>query len=130
MKLLMALVDESCKEELEVLLTRAGVSGFTEIQRAAGMGTSGPRLGSAAFPKTSAIVLTFVEDADVARVAAAVRAAARRRAASTSSPGASSRSSPDPEESHADVRVRLQGLRAAVRGDPEPRPGPARAGLS
>ena len=74
MKLLMALVDESCKEELEILLTRAGVAGFTEIQRAAGMGTSGPRLGSAAFPKTSAIVLTFVEDADVARVAAAVRA--------------------------------------------------------
>ena len=74
MKLLMALVDEGCKEELEVLLTRAGVSGFTEIPRAAGIGTSGPRLGSAAFPKTSAIVLTFVEDVDVARVAAAVRA--------------------------------------------------------
>ena len=74
MKLLMALVDESCKEELEVLLTRAGVSGFTEIPRAAGMGTSGPRLGSAAFPKTSAIVLTFVEDGDVAHVAAAIKA--------------------------------------------------------
>jgi hypothetical protein len=72
-KLLMALIDEGCKEELEVILTRAGVPGYTEIPHAVGMGTSGPRLGSAAFPKTSAIVLTFVEDGDVARVAAAVR---------------------------------------------------------
>jgi hypothetical protein len=73
-KLLMALVDETCKEELEIILTRAGVSGYTEIPRAVGMGTSGPRLGSAAFPRTSAIVLTLVEDHDAARVAAAVRA--------------------------------------------------------
>ncbi len=74
MKLLMALIDEGCKEELEVILTRAGVPGYTEIPHAVGMGTSGPRLGSAAFPKTSAIVLTFVEEADVERVAAAIRA--------------------------------------------------------
>ena len=72
MKLLMALIDEGCVEELEVVLKRAGVSGYTEIPGAVGMGTSGPRLGSAAFPKTSAVVLTFLEDADVARVAAAV----------------------------------------------------------
>jgi len=73
-KLLMAIVDEGCKEELEVVLTRAGVSGYTEIPRAVGMGTSGPRLGSAAFPKTSAIILTFVEDDEAAKVAAAIRA--------------------------------------------------------
>lgn len=74
MKLLMALIDEGCKEELEVVLRRAGVTGYTEIPHAVGMGTSGPRLGSAAFPRTSAVVLTFVEDDDAARVAAAVRA--------------------------------------------------------
>ena len=74
MKLLMAIVDEGCKEELEVVLTRAGVTGYTEIPHAVGMGTSGPRLGSAAFPKTSAVVLTFVEDEEAARVAAAVQA--------------------------------------------------------
>lgn len=74
MKLLMALIDEACKEELEVVLTRAGVTGYTEIPHAVGMGTSGPRLGSAAFPKTSAVVLTFVEEAEVGRVAAAIRA--------------------------------------------------------
>jgi hypothetical protein len=73
-KLLMALIDEACKEELEVVLTRAGVTGYTEIPHAVGMGTSGPHLGSAAFPRTSAVVLTLLEDADVARVAAAVRA--------------------------------------------------------
>ena len=73
MKLLMAVVDEACKEELEVILTRAGVTGYTEIPHAVGMGTSGPRLGSAAFPKTSAIVLTIVEDDDAAKVAEAVR---------------------------------------------------------
>jgi len=73
-KLLMALVDEGCKEELEVVLTRAGVSGYTEIPRAVGMGTSGPRLGSAAFPRTSAIILTFVEDDEAPKVAAAIRA--------------------------------------------------------
>jgi hypothetical protein len=73
-KLLMALIDEGCKEELEVVLRRAGVTGYTEIPHAVGMGTSGPRLGSAAFPRTSAVVLTFVEDGDAARVAAAVRA--------------------------------------------------------
>jgi len=73
-KLLMAVVDEACKEELEVILTRAGVTGYTEIPHAVGMGTSGPRLGSAAFPKTSAIVLTFVEDDEAAKLAATVRA--------------------------------------------------------
>jgi len=70
----MVVVDEGCKEELEVVLTRAGVSGYTEIPRAVGMGTSGPRLGSAAFPRTSAIILTFVEDDEAPKVAAAIRA--------------------------------------------------------
>ncbi len=74
MKLLMAVIDEACKEELEVVLKRAGVPGYTEIPRAVGMGTSGPRLGSAAFPGTSAIVLTFLEEGDVPKVAAAIRA--------------------------------------------------------
>jgi hypothetical protein len=73
MKLLMALVDEGCKEELEVIMTRAGVAGYTEIPHTVGMGTSGPRLGSAAFPKTSAIILTFVEDDEATKVAEAVR---------------------------------------------------------
>ncbi len=73
MKLLMILVDEACKEEIEVILSRAGVRGFTEIPKAVGIGTTGPRLGSAAFPKTSAVIFTLLEDDEVGRVRDAVR---------------------------------------------------------
>ena len=60
--MLMIVVDDGKKEELEVLLRRSGVAGWTEISGATGMGTTGPRLGSAAFPKTSAVLFTVVED--------------------------------------------------------------------
>ncbi len=61
MKLLMLIVDEAKKETLEVFLNRAGVLGYTEIPHAVGVGTTGPRLGSGAFPKTSAVIFTIVE---------------------------------------------------------------------
>lgn len=61
MKLLMLIVDEAKKEELEVFLNRAGVLGYTEIQHAVGVGSTGPRLGSRAFPKTSAVIFTVVQ---------------------------------------------------------------------
>lgn len=60
MKLLMLIVDEAKKEELEVLLNRSGVVGYTEIPRAIGVGATGLRLGSRAFPKTSAIIFTVL----------------------------------------------------------------------
>ena len=59
-RLLMLIVDESRKEELEVFLNRVGVVGYTEIPRAIGFGTTGPRLGSRAFPKTSAVIFTVL----------------------------------------------------------------------
>lgn len=62
MKLLMIIVDESKKEELEVLLNRVGVVGYTEIPRVVGVGTTGPRLGSRAFPKTSALIFTVLSE--------------------------------------------------------------------
>lgn len=62
MRMLMIVVDDGKKEELEVLLRNSGVTGWTEIAGASGMGTTGPRLGSAAFPKTSAVLFTIVED--------------------------------------------------------------------
>ena len=61
MRLLMLIVDESRKEELEVFLTGAGVAGYTELAGARGFGTTGRRLGSGAYPKTSAVIFTFVE---------------------------------------------------------------------
>lgn len=62
MKLLMMIVDETHKEQLEILLQRAGVEGYTEIPHAFGLGTTGQRLGSRAYPKTSAIIFTLVEE--------------------------------------------------------------------
>ena len=62
MKMLMIIVDESKKEELEVFLNRTGVDGYTEVSHAAGLGSSGLRLGSSAFPKTSAVVFTILSE--------------------------------------------------------------------
>jgi hypothetical protein len=60
MKLLMLIVEEDKKEQLEVFLNRSGVVGYTEVSRALGVGSTGPRLGSRAFPKTSAIIFTII----------------------------------------------------------------------
>lgn len=68
MKLVMIVIDEAKKEELEVFLNRAGVSGYTEIPHAAGLGLSGPRLGSRAFPKTSAVVFSILDPQAVERL--------------------------------------------------------------
>ena len=62
MKMLMIIVDEAKKEELEVFLNQSGVRGYTEVAHAAGMGTRGLRLGSSAFPKTSALVFTVLSE--------------------------------------------------------------------
>jgi hypothetical protein len=72
--MLMMVVDDGKKEQLEVLLRRSGVSGWTEISGASGMGTTGPRLGSAAFPKTSAVLFTIVDDEKARSLAADLRA--------------------------------------------------------
>jgi hypothetical protein len=62
MKLLMLIVDEEKKEQLEVFLNRAGVMGYTELPRAIGVGTTGRRLGSRAFPRTSAVIFTVLAE--------------------------------------------------------------------
>ena len=69
----MVLVDEERKEELEVVLRRAGVAGYSEIPHVTGVGTTGPRLGSGPFPRTSAVIFTLVDDAAVAPLAATLR---------------------------------------------------------
>ena len=60
MKLLMIIVESEHKEELEVLLNRHNILGYTEIPQAHGKGESGVRMGSRAFPKTSSIVFTVI----------------------------------------------------------------------
>ena len=56
----MIIVDGDRKEQLEAFLNRAGVVGYTEIPRTLGAGSSGLRLGSRAFPKTSAVIFTVL----------------------------------------------------------------------
>jgi len=61
MKLLMIIVDTECREELEVLFKHHGVTGYSEIPNAHGVGETGIRMGSGAHPKTSSIFFTVVE---------------------------------------------------------------------
>jgi hypothetical protein len=65
MKLLMIIVESECREELEVLLKRMGIGGYTEIPNTHGVGASGVRMGSRAHPTTSSIFFTVVEDDQV-----------------------------------------------------------------
>lgn len=73
-KVLMLVVEESKKEQLEVFLDRAGVLGYTEIPHALGVGTTGPRLGSRAFPKTSAVIFTVLPEEALGTLVAGLRA--------------------------------------------------------
>ncbi|RLE28413.1 MAG: hypothetical protein DRJ61_16460 [Acidobacteria bacterium] len=73
MKMLLIIVDRSCRDQLEVLLKENGVSGFTEIPEVLGMGRSGMRLGSGAYPKTSAMVFTVVEDEKIPEIRSGLR---------------------------------------------------------
>lgn len=70
MKLLMIILDETHKEELEVFLDANGVAGYTEVSPVRGSGRTGPRLGSGAFPATSALVFTLLDDDALERLRA------------------------------------------------------------
>jgi hypothetical protein len=70
MKMLLIVVDRQCRDRLEVLLKELGVTGFTEVPEVLGMGKSGMRLGSGAFPKTSALVFTVVPEELVGNIRA------------------------------------------------------------
>jgi len=72
-KMLMVLAGTECREKVEVALERVGVAGYTEVE-ARGFGSSGRHLGSAAFPKTSTIIMSFVADEDVPRLRATLKA--------------------------------------------------------
>ncbi|MGQ9835163.1 MAG: PG0541 family transporter-associated protein [Thermoanaerobaculaceae bacterium] len=72
MKMLMIVVDESKKEQLEVLLNKIGVEGYTEIPRVVGVGTTGPRLGSRAFPKTSALIFSVLTQETFTKLVSAI----------------------------------------------------------
>lgn len=73
MKMLMIVVDSGHREELEVVLEQSGVVGYTEIPQAAGHGTTGPRLGSRAFPRTSAVIFSVLSTEALAALTARIR---------------------------------------------------------
>ncbi|HSB63934.1 MAG TPA: hypothetical protein VLJ18_07190 [Thermoanaerobaculia bacterium] len=75
MKMLMVLAGTECREDVEIALERAGVAGYTEVD-ARGIGSSGRHLGSAAFPKTSTIIMSFVADEEVPKLRAVLKALA------------------------------------------------------
>ena len=60
MKLLMIIVESVHKVELEVLLNKHEIVGYTEIPQVFGSGTTGQRMGSRAFPKTSSVIFTVI----------------------------------------------------------------------
>jgi hypothetical protein len=62
MKMLMMIVESDYKEQLEVLLNSHDIVGYTEIPQVFGSGSTGTRMGSRAFPKTSSILFTVLED--------------------------------------------------------------------
>ncbi len=73
MKMLMVLAGTAVREDVEIALERSGVAGYTEVD-ARGFGATGRHLGSAAFPKTSTIIMSFVADEDVPKLRAALQA--------------------------------------------------------
>jgi hypothetical protein len=68
MDMLMMIVDSSVREELEVFLTKEGVRGYSEIPEIHGLGKTGPRMGSAAYPGTSSMIFAMVDSSLVARL--------------------------------------------------------------
>jgi len=66
MKLLMIIVESVHTVELEVLLNKHDIVGYTEIPQVHGSGTTGQRMGSRAFPKTSSVIFTVIP-ADVVK---------------------------------------------------------------
>lgn len=60
-RMMVIVVDADVRGEVEVLLRKAGAHGYTELGPAVGWGDTGPRLGSGAFPGTSAVLFTVLD---------------------------------------------------------------------
>jgi uncharacterized protein YaaQ len=62
MKMLMIITSSDCRSEVETFLKEQNVPGWTEIPTVFGEGHTGPKFGSWAFPGTSTIVFSVVEN--------------------------------------------------------------------
>jgi hypothetical protein len=72
LQMLMIVVESTHKEKVETALTDRRVLGYTEIPTVYGSGRTGMRLGSRAFPETSSIIFTVVEQGKVDELLAAI----------------------------------------------------------
>lgn len=66
--MLMLMVPDEHKEEVEVYLRSKGLSGFTEIPHLAGEGRKEPHLGSRAFPGTTAVVCSLAMEDQIEEI--------------------------------------------------------------
>jgi len=71
-RLMLIVVDSAIRDEVEVVLRKAGVHGCTEVAASAGWGETGPRLGSGAFPGRSTVLMTALDRAAEERVRVAL----------------------------------------------------------
>ena len=74
MQMLMMIVEQKHREKIEAALSDKRVLGYTEIPTVYGTGTTGPRLGSRAFPQTSSIIFTVAEASKVQELLDAIDA--------------------------------------------------------
>lgn len=71
-RLMLIVVDTALRGEVEALLRKTGVHGFTEIAAAAGWGATGMKLGSGAYPDTATLLMTALDRAAEERVRVAL----------------------------------------------------------
>ncbi len=62
MRMLMIILNSQVREEMEILLRREGVEGYTEVPDVLGIGTTGARMGSAVHPETSSMIMVLLEE--------------------------------------------------------------------
>ncbi len=62
MKLLMIILDETVRDEVEATLDKHEVNGYTEIPMAFGEGKSGKKLASRLHPGANSIVFSIIDD--------------------------------------------------------------------
>jgi hypothetical protein len=62
MKLLLILVDSNHQEDVERILESHNVPGFTEVPNVFGKGETGRKEGTRAFPGSSTLYFTAIED--------------------------------------------------------------------
>ncbi len=63
MKLLMIILDETVRDDVEATLEKHKVNGYTEIPMALGEGLTGKKLASRLHPGANSIVFSIIDDA-------------------------------------------------------------------